>query len=163
MKALMFTYKILRKEKSGILFVRVTKDRRKAEFNLGVVMSLKEYDNAMLLSSTASKQRHARYIKNIQDRLDAMQLDFVQYGFDRYMDVTSLRDKIKAEILFLPDETEKQEKEREAEKLFMPFFRRCIDSKSNEGYKVSREYTYKKIEEYCKNADSLTFEVIDLK
>ena len=163
MRTLMFTYKILRKENSGVLFVRIVKNRRKAEFTLGVAMSQKEYDDAMLLSTTASKQRQARYIRSLTDKLDAMQLDMVQYGLDKNMDASSLRDRIKAEILFLPDEEEESEKEKAKRELFMPFFRQRIDSKTNEGYKESQEYTYKKITEFADDANRLKFADIDLK
>ena len=163
MRTLMFTYKILRKENSGVLFVRIVKNRRKAEFTLGVAMSQKEYDDAMLLSTTASTQRQARYIRSLTDKLDAMQLDMVQYGLDKNMDASSLRDRIKAEILFLPDEEEESEKEKAKRELFMPFFRQRIDSKTNEGYKESQEYTYKKITEFADDANRLKFADIDLK
>lgn len=155
----MFTFKILRKPDTGLLFVRVTKARKKAEFNLGISASELEFEKAMTLASTASKQRVASYIRSVVTRIEAIRLDMAQFGINADMDVKRLRDSIRANILF----EENPQNNIDEEKLFMPFFKRCIESKKNEGYRENREYTYKKIFEYNPRADELTFEDIDLK
>lgn len=155
----MFTYKILRKEDSGTLFVRIYKDRKKAEFKLGVTAAQEDFDNALLLVPTASRQRLASYLRNMTSRLDAMRIDAAQYGLYAGMSVNEMRDRIKQEILFDSPESRSENND----KLFMPFFRRCIESKRNEGYRENREYTYRKILEYDAEADRLTFDDIDLK
>lgn len=154
----MFTFKILRKPDTGLLFVRVTKDRKKAEFNLGVSASETEYEKAMSLSATARKQRVASYIRSVVQKIETMRFDMAQFGVNANTDVKRLRDIIMSNVLF-----DKQDFGEDDTKLFMPFFRRCIESKKNEGYKENREYTYKKIFEYCPTADRLTFDDIDLK
>ena len=156
----MFTYKILRKDDSGSLFVRVIKDRKKAEFKLGVSATQEEFGKASKLSSAASKQRLACYLRNIVGRLDAIKLDYAEYGIDSGMTVGEVRDRIRSEILFLPED---KKPKIDDTKLFIPFFRRCIESKTNAGYRENRTYTLKKICEYCKDADKLTFDDIDLK
>lgn len=141
------------------MFVRVFKNRRKAEFSLGVSATRKDFEDALLLSATASRQRLAVYLRGVAERIDAMRLDAAQYGIDAGMDAAEVRDAVKRVILFDdgPDGGEVDE-----DKLFLPFFRRCIDSKSNAGYRVSREYTYKTVVEFADGA-VLTFEDIDLK
>lgn len=154
----MFTFKILRKPESGLLFVRVTKDRRKAEFNLGISASESEYEKAMSLTATASRQRVAAYIRGVVQRIESIRLDIAQYGVNANTDVKRLRDIIRANILFEDDG-----KGEDDSKLFMPFFRRCIESKRNEGYRENREYTCRKILEYDAEAERLTLDDIDLK
>lgn len=159
MKRQMFTFRILRKPDSGLLYVRITKNRKKAEFNLGITADESEFEKAMVLSSTSSKHRVASYVRSIVQRIESIRLDMAQFGINANMDVKQLRDIIRANILF----EENPQNNASEDKLFMPFFKRCIESKKNEGYRENREYTYKKIYEYCPTADTLRFEDIDLK
>ncbi|MCM1369858.1 MAG: site-specific integrase [Candidatus Amulumruptor caecigallinarius] len=147
----------MRKPDSGLLFVRIIKNRQKAEFALGITTTPKEFEDAMVLSSTSSKQRIASYIRGVVTRIESMRLDMAQFGIHAGMSVKQLRDKIKAVILFEEDAG------FDESKLFMPFFKRCIEAKKDGGYKESREYTYRKIFEYDPNADKLMFDDIDLK
>lgn len=157
MKKSMFSFKILRKPDSGLLFVRIVKDRQKAEFGLGITTTPKEFEDAMVLSSTSSKQRIASFIRSVVAKIETMRLDMAQFGIHSGMSAKQLRDKIRAVILF------KEDANLDKSKLFMPFFMRCIESKTNEGYKENRTYTLKKIQEFDSNAEMLKFEDIDLK
>lgn len=156
-KTPMFTYKILRKEESGTLFVRIIKDRKKAEFKLGVAAGKEEFEKAVRLSGTGSKQRLASYLRNLTTRIDAIKIDYAQHGIDAGMNVSRTRDLVRANIMFLPTDDDEKKKS----KLLMPFFRSVAESKKNAGYGRNFMQAYNKIRKFCGDAsDRLTFEDI---
>ncbi len=156
----MFTVKIIiREDKNNSVRIRITNLRKSAQFSLGIVATKEDLENALSADANTKLSGVARTLRAYRAKIDLTTDQVVEDGKEN--EPASMLAEIFKNALLGSGEADIPKDE--SKNLFLPFFKRCIDSKTNAGYKVSREYTYKTICEYCKNADSLTFEDIDLK
>ena len=156
----MFTVKlIIREDKNNSVRIRITNLRKSAQFSLGIVATKEDLENALSADANMKLSGVARTLRAYRAKMDLTTDQVVEDGKENEP-ASTLAEIFKNALL---GSGEADIPTDESKSLFLPFFKRCIDSKTNAGYKVSREYTYKTIGEYCKNADSLTFEDIDLK
>jgi len=156
----MFTVKlIIREDKNNSVRLRITSNRKSAQFSLGIAATQDDLDNALAADSKSALSGTARLLRAYRAKIDLTIDQLVENGQENESATTLAR--IFRNALLGSGSAELQETGNKS--LFMPFFKRCIDAKTNEGYKVSRNYTYNTIAEFCKDADSLTFEDIDLK
>ncbi|MCM1141816.1 MAG: site-specific integrase, partial [Muribaculum sp.] len=150
---------IIREDKNNSVRLRVTNRRKSAQFSLGVCATREELDRAMSADSGKGLSGITRLLRAYRAKIDLASDEIVAAG--REDDDAKVIAEIFRNALVgtgaaeLPDEEEMC--------LFMPFFKRCIESKKNEGYRENREYTYRKIREFCPAADRLRFEDVDLK
>lgn len=170
----MFTYKFFLKPTSNAVQLRITNNRKKTEFSLKVEATEKELENALSESPKLANVYLAKTLGAMKNAIKEIQLDFLHEGRDVNLDLKELK-KIITEKIFASEKMEQIEEEMSPKlddtKLFGKFYERRMNSKANEGYKASIEYTYKKMQafcadeesDHCKPFDELTFDDISLK
>lgn len=156
----MFSVKlIIREDKNNSVRLRITSNRKSAQFSLGLSATQDQLEKALSADTKINLSGVERTLRAFRAKIDLTTDQLVNDGKEN--EQASILCEIFKNALLGSGAAELPEDE--TKNLFMPFFKRCIESKKNESYKVSREGTLKKILEYAPDAESLTFEDIDLK
>lgn len=156
----MFSVKfIIREDKNNSVRIRVTNNRKSAQFSIGISATQDELDNVLSNDPKIKLSNVGRMLRAYRAKVDLATEQLIIDG--RENDSASTLAEIFKNALIGSGSVESPDEE--TNKLFIPFFRRCIESKSNAGYRENRTYTLNKVCEYCKDSDHLTFDDIDLK
>lgn len=161
----MFSIKLVTnpQRKDGI-FVRVTNNRRKSEFALGLSATRQELELALGQNPPKRLAYLSKVLKNYSTKIELVRLNIVEQRL--FNEDASVLAGIVKDQLF----GEMEKEEDDSQLYFATFYRRRMEAKQNEGYKATIEYTYKKMQDFCKDSsydgkpfEKLTFEDITIK
>ncbi|MBD5302371.1 MAG: site-specific integrase [Bacteroides sp.] len=160
----MLTIKLVSKPtKNDTIVVRVTNNRRLAEFSLGLKATQTKLSSALSQNPDKDVMHLSKVLKIYSAKIEEARAKILELNMANYS-ASALASFVKAELMG-------QEYEVADDKMrFASFYIKRMAAKGNKGYKASIEYTFKKMQDFCKSKmyegkplESLDFEDINLK
>ncbi|MDE5653542.1 MAG: site-specific integrase [Muribaculaceae bacterium] len=163
----MFTYRFFHKTKGDTVALRIGCNRRKAELSLGLCATAEDLADSLSSSPSSKNIILARTLAHINVIIRQLQCEYLCDGkVNQDVKITMIDIKRRLKIDDCIDEPTLEQGESDPNNLFARFFAKTIRAKSNEGYRVSCDYTYKKMADYCnwvgEDFNCLTFDDITL-
>lgn len=170
----MFTFRFFRNPKNNAVHLRITHNRRKAEMELGISATEEAFESALSDKPKTQYSYLASTLKGIDTKIREVQMDFLRDGgIPADMDAKDIREIVRERIFpgVALERINGESEETDDSNLFGKFYEKRMNAKANKGYKVSIEYTFKKMQafcadkhsDHCKPFDELTFDDISLK
>ncbi|MDE6109221.1 MAG: hypothetical protein K2F72_02920, partial [Muribaculaceae bacterium] len=131
----MFSYKfVVDKARKNVLRLRITSNRRKAEFSLGLYMTEEELAEALGERCRDEFVARRRYLLMWKSRLEGLKLDLIEKGLAD-ADVAVIKRMAEEALLGKVDEVPEVAAREERRDLFLPFFERMAEGKANRSYR----------------------------
>ena len=159
----MFSYKfVVDKARKNVLRLRITSNRRKAEFSLGLYMTEEELAETLGERCRDEFVARRRYLLMWKSRLEGLKLDLIEKG-QADADVTVIKRMAEEALLGKVEDVPAEAAREERRDLFLSFFERVAEGKANRSYRESLLHTMSRMKLFDERLEERTFADINVK